>query len=1065
MAGNNNAREMVVQITADISQLQSRMRQLGTIMNTTGTNAQKPFDKLGKAWDNISTAMVRQAKIAGLAIAGGLAAGVVSATNAAREFEQGLANVKSVSGATAAQMAALKEEALKLGASSKYSATQVTTAQEEMIKAGLNVDQVLKQTNDTLSLATAGDLELADAAEIAGIALNSFKKENLNMKIVADQMAGAANASATSVQELKYGFSASSAVAAGLNVKFNDLNTTLAVFANSGLKGSDAGTSLKTMLLRLQPTTKAAYAEFERLGLLTRDTGKGMQWLADNGIKPASNSWQDIEKAMKSHIATQLGVKETSSKVQKEFNEQAMQMGVISSAFFDANGQIKSQAEVAEILKKATEGLTDAQKQMSFNTMFGSDAIRAANIYANEGAAGFNKMAKEITKVSAADVAATKLNTVNGAIESMSGSLETFKISIGDKFLPVLKTIALGLQDMVNGFQDNKEINKFADNLAKVMEAAGPKVVKALEKITMAIVKLGNFMIENWDILEPILAGMVAGFYAFKILAVLEPIIAVYNTLAAISAGVTTAWGVAMAFLASPIFLIALAIGALVAIGIVLYKNWDTVSAFLKKSWEATKDVAIKTWGAIKDFFSGLWDGTKEVAISTWNSITEGLTSAWNSTKEVANTTWTAITSGIMAVWTPVKDFLLGIWNAISEAGAFLWGRLQNSWDVFASYFFPVFQTLWGAISSWFSAVIGTFQTIVSTVWETIKIYFGTVLGVIYAIFTGQWDKIGQVIQIGIGLMRDKIQEGWNKISALWQTAWNAIVSFVQAGWDYVKWLFTSAWDGIKAAIKFGWQAMQIIFTTYWNAIINGVVASWNWISNLFSTSVNGLKKLISDGWTNMKKSFTDGLNNIKDGALNAWNNIKSSFSNGASEAKNKVSNMIDDIKSFFKSLPGNLKQAGIDTINGFINGVLGMAGTLKSKIEKFVSDNIPKPIKDVLGIASPSKLLKQYGKWSMEGYAIGVDNEAGTVQKAIKGVMEGVTATAKAGLTIDPSGLSAGIDEMNAQARNSFSVEQNKEMAVYVTLEGDIKDAFYTKVKTQIAKDTGRIMGGRLPR
>ena len=123
-----------------------------------------------------------------------------------------------------------------------------------------------------MDLAAAGGVSVADAAEIASTALNAFKNDSLSVAQASDILAGAANASATSVGELKLGLSAVSAVASAVGMSFKDTNTALAIFAQNGLKGSDAGTSLKTMFLNLQPTTKAQIGLFAELGLTTTKT-------------------------------------------------------------------------------------------------------------------------------------------------------------------------------------------------------------------------------------------------------------------------------------------------------------------------------------------------------------------------------------------------------------------------------------------------------------------------------------------------------------------------------------------------------------------------------------------------------------------------------------------------------------------------------------------------------------------------------------------------------------------------------------------------------------------------
>jgi TP901 family phage tail tape measure protein len=179
---------------------------------------------------------------AALGMGAALAVGVGAAVKTAADFEQAMANVKAVSGASASEMDQLSQAARDFAETSQYNAVQIAGGMEELIKAGLTTSQVIGGgLKGALDLAAAGGISLKDAAEIASTALNAFKKDSLSVSDAANLLAGAANASATDVGELKYGLSMVSAVASGMGATFKDTATTLALFAQNGLKGSDAG--------------------------------------------------------------------------------------------------------------------------------------------------------------------------------------------------------------------------------------------------------------------------------------------------------------------------------------------------------------------------------------------------------------------------------------------------------------------------------------------------------------------------------------------------------------------------------------------------------------------------------------------------------------------------------------------------------------------------------------------------------------------------------------------------------------------------------------------------------
>jgi SLT domain-containing protein len=381
--------------------------------------------------------------------------GLGYAVKSAADFEQTMSGVKSVMDPADVQKysGALEHLAIVQGAKTKYSATQAAQAEEELVKAGVSVSDIMHGAlAGSLSLATAGELDLKDAAEIASTALNAFRNDHLSVAKAADILAGAANASATDVSELKFSLSMVSAVAAGVGLSFKDTSTALAVFAQNGLKGSDAGTSLKTMLSRLTPMTNTAYDEFERLGLMTVDTSAAMKALRDNGVKPMSKDSGDLVEQLHKLAAKLSDSKEGSAKATKEFYILASQTGAVHSAFYKNNGQLKNMADIAQILRTHLHDLNGEQRQQALYTIFGSDAIRGANILFREGAKGVDAMASAMGKIKAADVAKQKMDNFKGTLEQLRGSLETAGITIGEADLPMLKALAKDIQGVVDGF-------------------------------------------------------------------------------------------------------------------------------------------------------------------------------------------------------------------------------------------------------------------------------------------------------------------------------------------------------------------------------------------------------------------------------------------------------------------------------------------------------------------------------------------------------------------------------------------------------------------------------------
>jgi TP901 family phage tail tape measure protein len=411
--------EIRARITLNNSDFKSKMEDSRKELNKTSSKA--------KAFSNDMKVIQK----ASLAMSAAIASTVAASTAVAANFEKQMSAVEAVSGATAEEMKRLSDLAIELGESTSFSASETAMAIEEMVKAGISITDIVNGgLKGALDLAAAGTIDLASAAEIASTALNAYRDDNLSVVDAANILAGASNASATNIMELKFGLSQVSAVASGVGLDFKNSSIALALFAQNGLKGSDAGTSLKTLLTNLQPVTKAQIELFRKLGLTTADG---------------------------------------------------------SNAFYDQEGRLKSLSEIAGILHQSMSDMTDQQRVLSMETLFGSDAIRAANILYKESADGVNEMWSAMSKVTAAEVAQVKLDNLLGKFEEFKGALETLGIEIGSEFLPLFTDIVVAGTDLVRKFGEVDSAT-VATGLKMVGAASGMALLlSTIGKVSLAL--------------------------------------------------------------------------------------------------------------------------------------------------------------------------------------------------------------------------------------------------------------------------------------------------------------------------------------------------------------------------------------------------------------------------------------------------------------------------------------------------------------------------------------------------------------------------------------------------
>lgn len=325
------------------------------------------------------SAMGRGAKLAGLAVAGGLALAVKSAAS----FDAQMSQVKAVTNATGRQMDALRTSALKVSASTAgfgYTAKEVAQAQTELGKAGLSVAQIMGGgMKAALTLAKAGNLQLGDAAAYTANAMAQFNMAGSQAGSVADAMATAANATTADVGDFGAALVQTGAAAKSAGMSFNATMTALTALAKSGVKGSDAGTSLKTSLIQL--------------------------------LKPTDQQAQAAAKA-----------------------------GI---SFLDQNKNMRSLSDISAQLIAKTSRMTQAQRTALFATLAGTDGVRTLLALYNAGPATLDKYSAQLAKSgSATQMAATMNDNAAGRFKQLMATLQSAGIQIGDALLPPLVMLA-----------------------------------------------------------------------------------------------------------------------------------------------------------------------------------------------------------------------------------------------------------------------------------------------------------------------------------------------------------------------------------------------------------------------------------------------------------------------------------------------------------------------------------------------------------------------------------------------------------------------------------------------
>lgn len=783
------------------SRMGDRANETGARMRTFGGNMQ-----------SIGSEIAMSFGAAAVAIGGALGL----ATKKSMDFEQQMSYVKSVMNPDDANKysEALTNLAIKLGADTKYSALEAAQGMEELVKAGVSTQDILNGgLSGALSLATAGGLELADAAEIASTALNAFRDDNLSVAQAADILAGAANSSATDVQEMKYGLAMTSAVAAGMGLTFKDTATALAVFAQNGLKGSDAGTSLKTMLSRLVPMTEGAYTTMESLGLVALNTNKAFKVLSKEGFKPASKDLGDIYDALDRYVEKSTGLKKGTDKFEKAFSKASNALGIMDNKFFDANGNIRTMTEISGELSKALDGMTAKDKQEALYTIFGSDAIRGALILGKQGAKGFNEMAKAMSKIKAADVAAERMNNLKGKIEELSGAFETAQINIGNALTPVISAVVGGLQKLLDAF------NGLSPGMQKFIS------------ISLAVGAVLTTLVAAFGVILGIVGAAVTGFGAIA-----EAVGALSLALAS-AGGIAGVFGTALAAITGPV---GITIAAIVALGTAF------VVAYKKVEWFRTS--VNYAMNKVRDGFESMIEITKSV----WQVITR------------------YVSDGI-AVF---KALFSGDFKKAGQLYVKMMQNLGKSLVNVGKVYLTQFKKMWGTELTNITNIIREkaeqwgFGPVLEKMGQSLKLFFDVAKKMVRGIVT----YTSNVISIFTNLLTGDFSGAFEAVKKTIADSGKDTQAIARTYFGGLKDIFGPILTGMKNATvkKLGeWKTAIIDFFTGLPGATQSKLEEWGaataeWFkslpSRLFDTSFN-LGKTVGEWFRGSKSTVTEALN------------------------------------------------------------------------------------------------------------------------------------------------------------------------------------------------------------
>ncbi|MGC4106432.1 MAG: phage tail tape measure protein [Thermomicrobiales bacterium] len=871
-----------------------------------------------------------------------------SALTSGLDFEQGMANVASVTGATGTELKQLSDLALKIGKDTSFGANDATLAIEELAKAGVSTGDILNGAADgAVALAAAGGVALPEAASVMSNALNQFGLSGDKAMHVADLMAGASAASATGVTELGESLKYVGTQAHSMGYGIEDITTALGLMANQGIVGSMAGTSLNNMLLSMANPTADARQKMNELGI----------------------------------------------------------------SFADANGAMKPLPQVLSEVAAATAGLTDEQRAATLETLFGVEGGRAMNALlasqteeAKKAGKSWEDMYRAVTQNGvAAEQAAARMNSTRGSIEGLKGSLETLAIIGTMAILPMFRNLIDGTAGVVDGFTTfittiqsliaggndpftaiSLAMRGFLTDLFGLdfMNAAMPFVDGFLDLVQMVISGIQGAIGPIQSALGSIF-GFIGDHFS-TIAAGVAGVIAAFAGMASI-AGVLAVVGAAVAALTSPILLVAAAAAALAMAYQTNFMGFaDAVNAAAAIVGAAISAIV----GYLTSAFSGGWmSGLNKIAndiaglgkrfapfkatleslarsvqllIPIFYSLGQALSKLMSGDYAGA---FESLKRALQGLGEYVQQVMRTVGNLIRDTfNAINWGAVGSALMAGARMALAGLASLGATAWNWLVDSVSSVDwgKVASTIGEKIKSGLSAING------SGIWNWLSDSLAKAFDNISHAAMEGlqlaWDKISDIdWgrfipDLSWS---QFIQGVVNIATWLgskikdlpwsdiITGAWD---AATKLGDLIKSGITNIPWSSLLSGTWDAATKLGDLIKTGMTNIpwSTILSGAWDAASKLgdlVKTGITSIP------WSTILS----GAWDA---ASSLGDLIKTGITSMPwgtilsgswdvaaslGSLIKTGITNIpwSSILSGVWDVATNLGILIKTGIT-NIP---------------------------------------------------------------------------------------------------------------------------
>ena len=686
------------------------------------------------------------------AAVGGLGA---AAVKVASDFDSAMSQVAAVSGATGKDLEALRDKAREMGSKTKFSASEAAEAMNYMAMAGWKTNDMLSGIEGIMNLAAASGEDLATTSDIVTDALTALGLSAEDSGHFADILAAASSNANTNVSMMGETFKYCAPVAGALGFTAEDTAEAIGLMANAGIKSSQAGTAMRSMMTNLTGEVKFVGDAFGELTIQTTNT----------------------------------------------------------------DGSMRSLGDILADCRAAFAQMSESEKAANAEALVGKNAMSGFLAVMNAAPGDIEKLNSAINNCdgTAEKMAATMQDNLAGRLTILKSQLEELAISIGEILMPYIRQIVgwiQGLVDWLNSLDEGTK--KIIVTVALVAAALGPvlivigKVVGAIGTIMTVVPQIasaisGVIAFVSGTVIPAISAVVAAiGWVPLAIAAVVAILVVLYNKCEWFRDAVNAIWTQIKEFFVSAWEVICSFFTETIP------NAWNSLVSFFQgiPAWWSG------LWQSVGDFFSNIWTnmmnnpvltGIVDMIRSLWENLSTTLQGIWNGIRTAASGAWELIKNVVLGPVLLLIDLVTGNFTKLKEDAANIWNNIKNAASTIWNGIKQVVGSLAQGLASHVSILFNGLKTTIANIWTAIKNTASSAWNGLKNLVSSIASNLKQAAVNAFKSMVSGIGSALSSLGSVVQSGFQSAISFItslpgkalQWGKDFINGIA----DGIRSAI------------------------------------------------------------------------------------------------------------------------------------------------------------------------------------------------------------------------------------------------------------------------